>query len=663
MAFQLRRGTNAQRLGLTPVEGEMIYITDSVLVSISVTSITIGTDTLNTTAAHGLSINQQIKYIGETLNGLTKNQVYFVKTAPTITTFTLSTTSGGGTVDITGTFTVDLVFAKTPTNAAGTPIGYTQSALWAGDGTTVGGLAVGITNLDALNDVVITDAAEGNFLFYDGSNWVNDNEISVDVREETLSLGRRYTTTVETYESPVALRLDGRVTDALNDNTDDAGPALRFQRSSGTEYTKTYVSGGAIGAFTVTLNNVTNLVVNNKVTGTGLPDGVGALITVIAGNQITLDTAFTVQAAGTYTIGEAIGFGQLAFEYFGTTDVHSFKVATSTDNFKEVPPNTYPNTNVLIESTKNGTSINGGELYVDKLNSRVDIDTTLRVPAITTIGGEDLAITSAGSQRITITAATGAPDPVTIERLTGNTNISTRVLTLRTESSGTPAIGLGANLEFEVETAAGVIKSGGFIETVSTNVTTGDETFQMRFGLMNDNTAATTLMTLDSLGSLTLVDDIAVNGGSITTTAGAFNLVNTSPTIVNAFGGASSAINMGNSAGLTTIAGRVSIGETLRTSSAENIETGAAIDLTKACTHFSTGSSGETATLAAGAEGQFKSLGMKGDGGGNMVVTVTNPGWNLSTGTITFSAKGDACLLHYFSGTWFAVGSTGVTFG
>jgi hypothetical protein len=46
-----------------------------------------------------------------------------------------------------------------------------------------------------------------------------------------------------------------------------------------------------------------------------------------------------------------------------------------------------------------------------------------------------------------------------------------------------------------------------------------------------------------------------------------------------------------------------------------------------------------------------------------MVVTVTNPGWNLSTGTITFSAKGDACLLHYFSGTWFAVGSTGVTFG
>jgi hypothetical protein len=97
MALQLRRGTNAQRLGLTPVEGEMIYITDSVLVSIEVTGINVN-DTLTTTAVHNLSINQQVKYTGNTQYGLTKNQVYFVKTAPTITTFTLSTTLGGGTL-------------------------------------------------------------------------------------------------------------------------------------------------------------------------------------------------------------------------------------------------------------------------------------------------------------------------------------------------------------------------------------------------------------------------------------------------------------------------------------------------------------------------------------------------------------------------------------
>ena len=82
MALQLRRGTNAQRLGLTPVEGEMIYVTDNVLVTISVTSIDIGSDLLTTSVEHGLSINQQIKYTGATLNGLTKDQVYYVKTTP-----------------------------------------------------------------------------------------------------------------------------------------------------------------------------------------------------------------------------------------------------------------------------------------------------------------------------------------------------------------------------------------------------------------------------------------------------------------------------------------------------------------------------------------------------------------------------------------------------
>ena len=264
MAFQLRRGTNAQRLGLTPVEGEMIYITDSILVSISVTSINTTTETLSTTAPHGLSIDQQIKYTGATLNGLTKDQVYFVKTAPTVTDFTLSTSLGGGTLNITGTYTVPLVFAKTPTNAAGTPIGYTESALWAGDGSTVGGLAVGITNLDALQDVVITQpVTEGEFLWYDGTNWINTNEPTIDTNAKALNLTRRTTTAVQDYETAPAIILTNRVTDATNDNTNDAGPALRFNRSSGTQYEKTYVSGGAIGAFTVTLNNVTNLVVGN----------------------------------------------------------------------------------------------------------------------------------------------------------------------------------------------------------------------------------------------------------------------------------------------------------------------------------------------------------------------------------------------------------------
>ena len=182
MALQLRRGTNAERLAMTPVNGELIYVTDYELVSTSVTSINTTTDTLTTTAAHGLSVNQQVKYIGVTLNGLTADQVYFVKTAPTITTFTLSTTLGGGTLDITGSFTVDLKFAKTPTTAAGVPLGTGVAPLWIGDGVTVGGVIAAALNLDDLLDVEITAVAEGNTLYYDATTglWKNTAIITVD---------------------------------------------------------------------------------------------------------------------------------------------------------------------------------------------------------------------------------------------------------------------------------------------------------------------------------------------------------------------------------------------------------------------------------------------------------------------------------------------------
>jgi hypothetical protein len=78
---------------------------------------------------------------------------------------------------------------------------------------------------------------------------------------------------------------------------------------------KTWVSGG-IGPGTplapttpentVTLNNTTGLIVGNTLVGTGLPPR-GATITKITGSQVTLDTFFTVNAAGTYTVSGGLG--------------------------------------------------------------------------------------------------------------------------------------------------------------------------------------------------------------------------------------------------------------------------------------------------------------------------------------------------------------------
>jgi hypothetical protein len=93
----------------------------------------------------------------------------------------------------------------------------------------------------------------------------------------------------------------------------------------------------------------------------------------------------------------------------------------------------------------------------------------------------------------------------------------------------------------------------------------------------------------------------------------------------------------------------------------EDVAASAAISLTKKASYFTTAAA-ETATLAAGTDGQIKYLMMAGDSG-DMVVTVTNAGWKASgTGTITFNDIGDSCTLLYSNSKWYAVGANGVTF-
>jgi len=93
----------------------------------------------------------------------------------------------------------------------------------------------------------------------------------------------------------------------------------------------------------------------------------------------------------------------------------------------------------------------------------------------------------------------------------------------------------------------------------------------------------------------------------------------------------------------------------------EDLGASAAASLVKTTSYFTT-SAAETATLAAGSDGQVKVFAMVADGG-DMVITVTNAGWKSSgTGTITFDAIGDACTLMYTSAKWFCIGNNGVTF-
>jgi hypothetical protein len=95
--------------------------------------------------------------------------------------------------------------------------------------------------------------------------------------------------------------------------------------------------------------------------------------------------------------------------------------------------------------------------------------------------------------------------------------------------------------------------------------------------------------------------------------------------------------------------------------SSEDLAASAAANLALTTSYFSTAAA-ETATLAAGVNGQIKTFAMYADSG-DMVITVTNAGWKTSgTGTITFDTIGDACTLQYINSKWFCIGNNGAVF-
>lgn len=95
--------------------------------------------------------------------------------------------------------------------------------------------------------------------------------------------------------------------------------------------------------------------------------------------------------------------------------------------------------------------------------------------------------------------------------------------------------------------------------------------------------------------------------------------------------------------------------------SSEDLAASGAASLSLTTSYFSTAAA-ETATLAAGVNGQIKTFAMYADSG-DMVITVTNAGWKTSgTGTITFDTIGDACTLQYINSKWFCIGNNGCVF-
>lgn len=210
--------------------------------------------------------------------------------------------------------------------------------------------------------------------------------------------------------------------------------------------------------------------------------------------------------------------------------------------------------NLFVDRTTGYVGINDNTpSYNLDVNGTANIETSLTVPSITTLTGDDLNISAFSGRDITI-SVTNSTDPVTVVRNTTATNSSIRTLTLRTNSSGTPAAGFGNALTYEIETAPGVTKEAGYIDVSASNVGTGTETFSMSFGLMNAGATYTTVANLNSIGDLQIDGDLTVSGDNIKKSTG---------TTVVTFSGTN----------LTTFAGDIVVsGNTIQSSSAAAIE-------------------------------------------------------------------------------------------
>jgi hypothetical protein len=111
----------------------------------------------------------------------------------------------------------------------------------------------------------------------------------------------------------------------------------------------------------------------------------------------------------------------------------------------------------------------------------------------------------------------------------------------------------------------------------------------------------------------------------------------------------------------TTTTSNLAVSGRVVLSGSEDLAASAAANLLVTASYFTTVAA-ETATLAVGTPGQIKTFMMLADGG-DMEITVTNAGWKTSgTGTMTFSAIGQACTLQYVNSRWFCIGNNGATF-
>ena len=282
--------------------------------------------------------------------------------------------------------------------------------------------------------------------------------------------------------------------------------------------------------------------------------------------------------------------------------------------------------------------------------SKTDVKTDLALNNV-----ENTAISTwTGSSNVT---TVGALNSGSITSGFGNIDNGTSTITTTgLITGGNLKVSDGGTIGSASDTDAITIASNGVV-TFSAGL---DVTAAAGITLQNDET-----ITNSTNGTVLINGSIlatgAGNADATITSNGAYDLIlntnsgNSSGSITITDGANENIVLAPNGTGKVNISG----GGLNINSSAEDAGHAQPVPITNYATWFKTAGA-ETSTLEAGTEGQMKLMVMDTDNG-NMVCTVTNPGWG-NNGEITFGAIGQSVLLQYINSKWFAISANGVTF-
>jgi len=227
----------------------------------------------------------------------------------------------------------------------------------------------------------------------------------------------------------------------------------------------------------------------------------------VSGQVLVTDGAGTVSFAPASTVGKTYSINASATTGGANFNLVSSDPSTDTIKFANGTGVTVTRTDADTITFAIGQDVatTANPVFAGVTGGNVTVGVATDNTIATTTGNLNIVPESTSYTEIFSSAAT----PTIITRNTTTTNAFVRTLALNLQSTGTPTVGFGNALDFQVEAQPGNTERAGYVSVVSTDLTAGSEDFRMNFGLMQNGATYANRLSLFSNGDLNMY-----NGGT-----------------------------------------------------------------------------------------------------------------------------------------------------